>query len=50
MNEKNNKKKQKYESIEIDVCIVDNVDVITISSPVSTSEHDNAYTLFGIYE
>ena len=43
MNE-NNKKKQQYEAIEIDVRVVDSADVITTSSPVViAAEHDNAY-------
>ena len=44
MNEKIKQEKQKYESIEIDVRVVDSEDVITTSSPVViTAEHDNAY-------
>lgn len=52
MNEKmkQKKQKQKYEPIEIDVRIVDGADVITTSSPIATSEHDNAYIGFDFFE
>ena len=46
MNKKITSKKQKYEPIEIDVRIVDGADVITTSTPVSKSEHDNGYIDF----
>ena len=46
MNKKIEQKKQKYESMEIDVRVVDGADVITTSSPVETNEHDNAYVMF----
>lgn len=49
-NEKKISQKQKYEPIEIDVRIVDGTDVITASSPVPASEHDNAYLFFGFFE
>ena len=50
MNEKNNKKKQQYETIEIDVRVVDSEDVITTSSPVATAEHDNAYSGYRLFK
>lgn len=50
MNEKINPKKKKYEPIEIDVRVVDGADVITTSSPVVVSEHDNAYMSFRFFE
>lgn len=50
MNEKMNPKKKKYEPIEIDVRVVDGADVITTSSPVVVSEHDNAYMSFRFFE
>lgn len=50
MNEKMKEKKQKYEPIEIDVRVVEGTDVITTSSPVPASEHDNGYLFFGFFE
>lgn len=50
MNKKMPAKKQKYEPIEINVRIVDGADVITTSSPVVNSEHDNGFTDFDTFE
>ena len=50
MNAKKKKEKQKYEPIEIDVRVVEGTDVITTSSPVIVSEHDNGYLDFDFFE
>lgn len=50
MNEKMIEKKKQYLPMEIDVRIVDDSDVITTSSPVVVSEHDNAYMKFSLFQ
>lgn len=50
MNEKMIEKKKQYLPIEIDVRIVDDSDVITTSSPVVVSEHDNGYKKFSLFQ